>query len=84
MSEATLHHDPVNCPGEVNICGQEHNVFSLEGGDGFVDLHEVGHDLVEGALPLAGCSGTRTGVGTVLAHFFVVHLLRVEQGRAAT
>lgn len=55
----------------------------MEGGDGAVLVEQVGHDLFQGALPLAGGAGTGTRVGPVLARLLVVGLLRVQHGRQA-
>ena len=83
MPEAALHHDPVHGAREVDVRGQEDDVLSLKRGDALVVLHEVGHHLLEGALPLAGRAGAGAGVGPELAGFLVVGLLGVEEGNAA-
>ena len=41
VAETTLHHDPVYSPREIDVCGQEDDVFPLQCGDGLVDLHQV-------------------------------------------
>lgn len=59
VAEARLHHHPVNRAGQVDVRRQEDYVLALERGDGLVRVDEVRHHLVERALPLARCSGTR-------------------------
>lgn len=53
VPEARLHHHPVDCAGQVDVCRQEHYVLALERRDGLVGVDEVSHHLVERALPLA-------------------------------
>lgn len=83
VAKARLHHHPVDGPRQVNVRGQEDDVFSLQGGDAFVGMHEMGHHGFQGPLPLAGGSGARAGVGTVFTDVFVFWLLRVVQGQGA-
>lgn len=83
VAKARLHHHPVDGPRQVNVRGQEDDVFSLQGGDAFVGVHEMGHHGFQGPLPLAGGSGARAGVGTVFTDVFVFWLLRVVQGQGA-
>jgi hypothetical protein len=84
MSKAALHHNPVDSPGQVDICGEEDNVLALECGDGFMCLHQVGHDLLQGSLPLA--TGTRawTRVWPKLTRLLVVRLLCMQERQPAT
>ena len=83
MSEAALHHDPVDGAGQVDVRGQEDDVLPLQRGDALVVGHEVGHDLLEGPLPLAGGARAGTGVRPELAGLFVVGLLGVKEGEGA-
>jgi hypothetical protein len=46
-----------------------------------VCVHEVSHHGFQGALPLAGGTRTRAGVGTVFTDVFVLWLLRVVQSQ---
>lgn len=55
----------------------------LQRGDGLVLVHQVGHDGVQGALPLAGGPGAGAGVRPELAELFVLRLVRVGQGDLA-
>lgn len=55
----------------------------LQRGDGLVRVHQVGHDGLQRAVPLAGRSGTRAGVGPELAHLLVVGLLAVVKSQQA-
>ena len=57
--EARLHHHPVDCTRQVDVRGQEDDVFALQRRDALVLLHEVRHHLLETALPLARCARTR-------------------------
>ena len=84
MAETALHHDPVHRSGQIDVCGEKDDVFALQGGDGLVHLHQVGHHLLKRPLPLA--AGARTGarVRPEFAGLLVVRLLRVQQGRTAT
>lgn len=81
MAETRLHHHPVHSSWQVNVCGQEDNVFSLKGGDALVGVHEMGHHGFQGPLPLAGSTGTRARVGTVFTDVFMLRLLGVVQGQ---
>lgn len=56
----------------------------LQRGDGLVGVHQVRHDGLQRAVPLAGGSRTRTGVRPELAHFLVVRLLAVVQRQQAS
>lgn len=51
----------------------------LQRGDGLVRVHQVGHDGLQRAVPLAGGSGTRAGVGPELTHLLVLGLLAVVE-----
>ncbi len=82
MSEAALHHNPVHRPGQVDVRGEEDNVLALKRGDGLVNLHEMRHDLLQGALPFTRGPRAGAGVGPELARLLVVDLLRVEEGGA--
>lgn len=55
----------------------------LQCGDGLVLVHQVGHDGVQRALPLAGRSGAGAGVRPELAQLFVLRLVGVGQGDLA-
>lgn len=52
---------------------------NLQRGDGLVLVHQVRHDGVQRALPLAGGAGTGAGVRPELAQLFVLRLLGVRQ-----
>lgn len=43
-------------------------------------VHQVRHDSVQGALPLAGGAGARAGVRPELAQLFVLRLVSVWEG----
>lgn len=43
-------------------------------------MHQVRHDSVQGALPLAGGAGARAGVRPELAQLFVLRLVSVWEG----
>lgn len=84
VTKARLHHHPVNSTRQVNVRGEKNDVFSLKGGDAFVGVHEVGHDGLQGSLPLAGGTRARAGVGPILTDVFVFWLFCVvERQRAA-
>ena len=83
VAKTRLHHHPVHSSRQVDVCGQEDDVFPLKGGDALVGVHEVGHHGLQGPLPLAGSAGTRTRVGAVFTDVFVLRLLRVVQGQGA-
>lgn len=51
----------------------------LQRGDGLVRVHQVGHDGLQRAVPLAGGSGTRAGVRPELTHLLVLGLLAVVE-----
>lgn len=78
-AEAGLHHHPVHRPGEVDVRGEEHDVLPLQGGDGLVLMHQVGHHGIQGALPLTGRAGAGAGVRPELAELLVVCFFRVGQ-----
>lgn len=78
-AETGLHHHPVHGTREVNVCGKEDNVLPLQGGDGLVLVHQVGHDSIQGALPLAGSTRAGAGVRPELAQLLVVCFLCVGQ-----
>ena len=46
-------------------------------------MHQVRHDGLQGAVPLAGGAGTRTGVRPELTHLLVVGLLAVVERQQA-
>lgn len=79
VAEAGLHHDPVHRAGQVDICCQEDDVFTLQCGDGFVGVHEVGHDRFQGALPFARSARAGAGVRAELANLLVLRFLAVVQ-----
>lgn len=84
VAEAGLHHDPVHRTGQVNVCCQEDDVLPLQCSDGFVGVHEVGHDCFQGALPFAGSARARAGVWAELANLLMLRLLTVVQRQQAT
>lgn len=55
-------------------------VSDLQRGDRLVLVHQMGHDGVQGALPLAGGTGARARVRPELAQLFVFCLVGVGQG----
>lgn len=55
----------------------------LQRGDGLVLVHQVGHDGVQGALPLAGGAGAGARVRPELAQLLVLRLVGVGQGDLA-
>ena len=79
VAEAALHHDPVDGTGEVDVCGEEDDVFALQRRDRLVDLHQVRHHLLQRSLPLAAGTRTGAGVGPELASLLVLRLLGVQQ-----
>lgn len=79
-AEAGLHHHPVHGAREVYVRGKEHDILSLQGRDGLVLMHQVRHDRIQGALPLAGSAGARAGVRPELTELFVVCFFCVWQG----
>lgn len=81
MAKARLHHHPVHSPGQVNVCSQKDDVFSLEGGDALVSVHEMGHHGFQRPLPLTGSTRTGAGVGAVFTDVLVLWLLRVVQSQ---
>jgi len=72
--KAGLHHHPVDSTWKIYVRRQENYIFSLEGCDRLVYLHEVRHDLLETSLPLAASTGTWAGVGPELAGLFMINL----------
>ena len=66
VSETGLHHDPVNGARQSDVRRQKDNVLSLQRRYALMQLHEVTHDLVQRALPLAGSARTRAAVGPQL------------------
>lgn len=52
----------------------------LQCGDGLVLVHQVRHDSVQGALPLARGAGAGAGIRPKLAQLFVLRLVGVRQG----
>ena len=64
---------------KIYVCCKKYDVLPLQSGYWLVDLHEVGHDLLQGSLPLAAGPGTRAGVGSVLTGLLVLQL-RGEEG----
>lgn len=83
VAKARLHHHPVHCPWQVNVCGKENDVFSLKGGNAFVGMHEVGHHGFQGSLPVTGGTRARAGVGTVLTDGFMFWLFCVVECQGA-
>lgn len=55
-------------------------VSDLQCGDRLVLVHQVGHDSVQGSLPLAGGPRARARVRSELAQLFVFCLVSVRQG----
>lgn len=55
-------------------------VSDLQCGDRLVLVHQVGHDSVQGSLPLAGGTWARARVRSELAQLFVFCLVSVRQG----
>lgn len=84
VAEAGLHHDPVHRAGQVDVRRQEDDVLALQRGDGFVGVHQVGHDRFQGALPFAGSARAGAGVRAELANLLVIRLLAVVQRQQAT
>merc|ERR1719397_2253440 len=85
VPKTALHHHPVHSTRQVDVSGEEDNIFALQRGDGLVHLHQVRHHLFKAALPLAASTRARTRVRSKLAGLLMVHLLSVEEGhRAAT
>lgn len=84
VAEAGLHHDPVHRAGQVDVCCQEDDILALQRGDGFVGVHEVGHNCFQGALPFARSARAGAGVWAELANFLVLRLLAVVQRQQAT
>lgn len=58
-------------------CKLEVKVADLQCGDGLVCVHQVRHDGLQRAVPLARRPGTRTGVRPELTHLLVIRLLAV-------
>lgn len=83
VTKARLHHDPVNRPWKVNVCGKKNDVFSLKGGNAFVGMHEVGHHGFQGSLPFTGGTRAWAGVGTILTDVFVFWLFCVMECQRA-
>lgn len=52
----------------------------LQCSDGLVLVHQVRHDSVQRALPLAGGARAGAGVRPKLAELFVLRLVGVRQG----
>ena len=46
-------------------------------------VHQVGHDGLQGAVPLAGGPRARAGVGPELTHLLVLRFLTVVEGQPA-
>ncbi len=70
--ETTLHHDPVDGSRQIDVCRQEHDVLSLQSRDALVYLHQVAHNLLQGALPLTGSTRAGARVGSMFACLLVV------------
>lgn len=58
---------------------QKEAVSDLQCGDGLVLVHQVRHDSIQGALPLAGSARAGAGVRPELAQLFVFRLVGVRQ-----
>jgi len=85
MTETGLHHDPINCAWQVDVRRQENDVLALQRSYAFMSGHEMKHDLLETALPLARGSGTWARIWSKLARFFVVSFVVMQEGyRAST
>lgn len=67
--------------GECGSCGSVST--DLQCGDGLVRVHQVRHDGLQGAMPLASGPRTRTGVRPELTHLLVVGLLAVVECQQA-
>lgn len=63
-------------PSESEGCGAD-----LQRGDRLVCVHQVRHDGLQRAVPLAGSPGARTRVRSELTHLLVVGLLAVIKGQ---
>lgn len=78
-AKTRLHHHPVNSTRKVNVCSKENYIFSLQGGNGLVLMHQVGHDSIQGALPLTGSTRAGAGVRPELTELLMLCLLGVRQ-----
>lgn len=67
----------------INLSKNEGLGSDLQRGDGLVSVHQVRHDGLQRAVPLAGGSGTRAGVRPELAHLLVIGLLAVVERQQA-
>lgn len=67
--------------GEYGPCGSVST--DLQSGDGLVRVHQVWHDGLQRAMPLASGPGTRTGVWPELTHLLMVGLLAVVECQQA-
>lgn len=83
MTETGLHHDPVNCSGQIDVSGQKNNVLALERCDAFVGDHKMGHNEFEGSLPFAGGTRTWTQIWTIAAGVFVFGFFGVDENDGA-
>lgn len=71
-------------PHDTHMCvWQGGPPTDLQRGDGLVLVHQVWHDGIQRALPLAGGPGTGAGVRPELAQILVLRLLRVRQRHLA-
>lgn len=71
-AQVGLHHRPVHSPREINVCGEENDILFLQGGDGLVLIHQMGHHNIQRTLPLIGSTGAWAGVKPKLTELFVV------------
>lgn len=71
------HQKTEGVPTETAGRGESGRGADLQRGDGLVRVHQVRHDGLQRAVPLAGGAGTRAGVRPELTHLLVVGLLAV-------
>lgn len=71
------HQKTEGLPTESAGRGESGRGADLQRGDGLVRVHQVRHDGLQRAVPLAGGAGTRAGVRPELTHLLVVGLLAV-------
>lgn len=79
VPKARLHHHPVHSAIQRDIGRQKDDILALQRGDALMLLHEMRHDLLERALPLARGPGTRATVRPELARVLVLGLVGVRQ-----
>jgi hypothetical protein len=83
VPKTALHHHPVHSTRQIDVGGQEDDIFALQGCDTFVHLHQVRHHLFKAALPLAASTRARTRVRSKLASLLMINLLSMEEGDSA-